>query len=343
MDEPDKDPIGLLLFIAEREGAIARIETELYQEQERLRTCELAIEDLKAAIPQGRNLLINQEEILRSLKEAQDRNKGLGVSASSINRGMSRSNARDKLRAYIAAPSNSADIEMMEKQVVIQARKVWDIRNSIRESEMELGKWKQLYKLSASLVERLSPLKQIEEYSHQRSRSILRNYIENVPTTVWKRVFEFVLADPSTDPKAARMGQVCNLWRQIMKGHPRLLIEEKVWLTARQKMARAASRRDGGAPSNAGAGLSGGTSAMAKLGEQVEDDDVLFDLESLVDEERKVDEEDGEISEGDIDPEVIEVVMNQADCSRKKAVKALKDSGGDIINASTSISSISRI
>ena len=103
-----------------------------------------------------------------------------------------------------------------------------------------------------------------------------------------------------------------------------------------------------GAPSNAAAGLGGLTSAMAnaKLGEKAEDDeDDLPDLEPVADSAKKDEEEedDGEISEGDIDPKEIEVVMNQTNCSRKKAVKALKDSGGDLINASTSISSISRI
>jgi nascent polypeptide-associated complex subunit alpha len=103
-----------------------------------------------------------------------------------------------------------------------------------------------------------------------------------------------------------------------------------------------------GAPSNAAAGLGGLTSAMAnaKLGEKAEDDeDDLPELEPVAENAKKDDEEedDGEISEGDIDPKEIEVVMNQTNCSRKKAVKALKDSGGDLINASMSISSISRI
>jgi hypothetical protein len=78
--------------------------------------------------------------------------------------------------------------------------------------------------------------------------------------------------------------------------------------------------------------------ANAGLGEKAEDDDELPDLEPVADSAKKVDEEedDGEVSEGDVDPKEIELVMNQTSCSRKKAIKALKDSGGDIINASTS-------
>jgi nascent polypeptide-associated complex subunit alpha len=86
--------------------------------------------------------------------------------------------------------------------------------------------------------------------------------------------------------------------------------------------------------------------ANTKLGERPEDDeDELPELEPVVDSAKKEDEDedDGEISEGDIDPKEIEVVMNQTNCSRKKAVKALKDSGGDLINASTSNFPISRI
>jgi hypothetical protein len=72
---------------------------------------------------------------------------------------------------------------------------------------------------------------------------MLRNGIAKVPAVVWKKVFEFVLNDPSTNPKATRMGQVCRLWCWIMKDNPRLIMEEKIWI-AGQKMARAASRRE---------------------------------------------------------------------------------------------------
>ena len=48
------------------------------------------------------------------------------------------------------------------------------------------------------------------------------------------------------------------------------------------------------------------------------------------------DDDDEDISDGDTNPEEVKTVMNQTGCSRKKAIKALKDSGGDIINASTS-------
>lgn len=48
----------------------------------------------------------------------------------------------------------------------------------------------------------------------------------------------------------------------------------------------------------------------------------------------EVPEEEGPVDETGIDPKDIELVMQQVNCSRAKAVKALKESGGDIINAS---------
>ncbi len=45
-------------------------------------------------------------------------------------------------------------------------------------------------------------------------------------------------------------------------------------------------------------------------------------------------EETGEIDETGVDPNDIAVVMNQVNCSRAKAVKALKENGGDLITAS---------
>ena len=45
--------------------------------------------------------------------------------------------------------------------------------------------------------------------------------------------------------------------------------------------------------------------------------------------------EDETIDETGLDPKEIELVMQQVNCSRAKAVRVLKENGGDIINAST--------
>ncbi|KAI0306642.1 hypothetical protein B0F90DRAFT_1910208 [Multifurca ochricompacta] len=44
-------------------------------------------------------------------------------------------------------------------------------------------------------------------------------------------------------------------------------------------------------------------------------------------------EDDGPIDETGVDPKDIELVMAQVNCSRTKAVRVLKESGGDLINA----------
>jgi NACalpha-BTF3-like transcription factor len=49
-------------------------------------------------------------------------------------------------------------------------------------------------------------------------------------------------------------------------------------------------------------------------------------------------EEEGPVDETGVEAKDIELVMQQVSCTRAKAVKALKDSGGDLINASTSTS-----
>lgn len=45
-------------------------------------------------------------------------------------------------------------------------------------------------------------------------------------------------------------------------------------------------------------------------------------------------EEEGPVDETGVDPKDIELVIQQVGCSRAKAVKVLKESGGDLINAS---------
>jgi nascent polypeptide-associated complex subunit alpha len=99
----------------------------------------------------------------------------------------------------------------------------------------------------------------------------------------------------------------------------------------------AQAQQSGGSSLNALAS-SMGAASLGKGGED-DDDDEMPELEPA-DEGAKADgdddEDDGDVSDGDVDPKEVELVMNQTSCSRKKAIKALKDSGGDIINASKS-------
>jgi len=56
-----------------------------------------------------------------------------------------------------------------------------------------------------------------------------------------------------------------------------------------------------------------------------DDDDDMPDLEAP--------EEEGPVDETGVDPKDIDLVMTQVGCSRAKAVRVLKESGGDLINA----------
>lgn len=64
-------------------------------------------------------------------------------------------------------------------------------------------------------------------------------------------------------------------------------------------------------------------------GGEGDDDDDIPELEAP--------EDDGPVDEMGVDPKDIELVMTQVSCSRAKAVRVLKESGGDLINASESI------
>ena len=75
-----------------------------------------------------------------------------------------------------------------------------------------------------------------------------------------------------------------------------------------------------------GAGLGANNAASQKAA--AADDDEMPALEPA--------EEEGPIDETGLDPKEIELVMAQVNCSRAKAVKVLKENGGDIINASES-------
>jgi nascent polypeptide-associated complex subunit alpha len=57
-----------------------------------------------------------------------------------------------------------------------------------------------------------------------------------------------------------------------------------------------------------------------------DDDDDIPDLEAP--------EDDGPVDETGVDAKDIDLVMQQVNCTRAKAVRVLKESGGDLINAS---------
>lgn len=72
------------------------------------------------------------------------------------------------------------------------------------------------------------------------------------------------------------------------------------------------------------AGQTEGTARLENV-DSAGGDDTIPDLEPP--------EDDGPVDETGVDSKDIELVMTQVNCSRAKAVKALKDSGGDLINA----------
>lgn len=74
---------------------------------------------------------------------------------------------------------------------------------------------------------------------------------------------------------------------------------------------------------------SGGNSApsLEQSGADLEDDD--DDIPEL-----EAPEDDGPVDEAGVDPKDIDLVMQQVNCTRAKAVRVLKESGGDLINAS---------
>ncbi|KAI0725165.1 nascent polypeptide-associated complex alpha subunit [Fomitopsis betulina] len=82
-------------------------------------------------------------------------------------------------------------------------------------------------------------------------------------------------------------------------------------LSAAQQLASSGS----GVPGIESSGVAGGD----------DDDDDIPELEEV--------QEEGPIDETGVDPKDIELVIQQVGCTRAKAVRVLKESGGDLINA----------
>lgn len=79
----------------------------------------------------------------------------------------------------------------------------------------------------------------------------------------------------------------------------------------------------------------GNASNDKAIGGGDDDDDDIPDLEAPQ-------EEEGPVDETGVEPKDIDLVMQQVGCSRAKAVRVLKESGGDLINASSSFFSLAR-
>jgi len=91
-------------------------------------------------------------------------------------------------------------------------------------------------------------------------------------------------------------------------------------MNSQAQMSAAQQLAQGGGASVAGLDNSGITGE----GDDDDDDDIP-DLEAP--------EEEGPVDETGVDPKDIDLVMAQVNCSRAKAVRVLKESGGDLINA----------
>ncbi|KAF9227620.1 nascent polypeptide-associated complex, alpha subunit [Gyrodon lividus] len=76
-----------------------------------------------------------------------------------------------------------------------------------------------------------------------------------------------------------------------------------------------------------GGGAGAGIPNLEHSGVAIEGDDE-DDIPNL-----EAPEDDGPVDETGVDPKDIELVMAQVNCSRAKAVRVLKESGGDLINA----------
>ena len=85
----------------------------------------------------------------------------------------------------------------------------------------------------------------------------------------------------------------------------------------------AASEAAGGADSHAGHDHAGHDHGKEEEAKKVEEDD----------------DDDEEVDDSGLESKDIELVMTQASVSRKKAVKALKENGNDIVNSIMALSS----
>lgn len=98
--------------------------------------------------------------------------------------------------------------------------------------------------------------------------------------------------------------------------------EAKIEDMSSQNQASTAQQLSSGGPASTHA------STLENSGAADEDDeDDIPDLEAP-------EEDDGPVDETGIDAKDIDLVMAQVNCSRAKAVKALRDNNGDLINAS---------
>ena len=76
-----------------------------------------------------------------------------------------------------------------------------------------------------------------------------------------------------------------------------------------------------------------GSSSSSKPAGGISEGELFGGVESSGSGKKDDNEPEGEVDESGVDAQDIDTVMQQASCSRGKAVKALKEHKGDIVNA----------
>lgn len=223
MDHLSTDPIGIKSFIATRERAIQRISEELSEEKERVKNSDYAIADLEVAIPEAKKALKLEQDSLTSLLELRAHFQEIEGSQTTSPPSRGQSAALSRFRAQMARPA-SRSLLSIEAEMKVKIKQIQEMRNGIREMETELDSWKQLQKISRSLIQHLSGFQVTEEDALAKAKTIMKP-INRVSEEIWIRIFEmFVFTDfqgylgsnAKSRPVAFILTQVCRNWRRLV-------------------------------------------------------------------------------------------------------------------------------
>jgi hypothetical protein len=220
-------------FIKTRETELKTIQKELLDETKRMQTCDNAIFNLEATIPEAKQILKANEDSLTSLLNIRSRLNSVElIKEKTLKEESGTMKLCAEFRSYSKKPLGrlSKYIEDQITALKTDVRALWD---KARELELELGSWKVSKRLLQRAISRLNAHCSEIQADIKAGNDTFRP-IWNMPSDAWVRVFKYAIQEelaaylkenPNNQgmrPPIFNLCQVCQSWRYVVHNAPEL-------------------------------------------------------------------------------------------------------------------------
>jgi hypothetical protein len=209
------------------------VNKDLCDQRSLLETCNNAIFNLEAMIPEGKEILKASEDSLTSLTKIKSYVQTVDIiQEKSLKEESGTMTLYSELRSYSKKPFSRLSKHVEEQVVALKSdvRVLWD---KVRELEMELGSWKASKRLLQNTINRLTKTQSAINADIKAGNDAFRP-IWKVSSDVWTRIFRHTIQEEFAGylkenptnrgmrPPIFNLSQICRTWRYIVHNAPEL-------------------------------------------------------------------------------------------------------------------------